>query len=453
LRRIGRDDRAATTALIGVLNDADADEALRCAAADALGDMKAPAELVVPVLIKRLRDEKTSVCEAAAGALQHIGPEAEAAVPALLGVLKEKRETGPGHSTAVYALAGIGKPAVPALIETLRGKDPVSRPYVAEALGLIGPDAKAAAPLLVDMMKEDDAYIRCSAASALGGVRARSKEAVAALIAAVDDKDETVNHNAVSALAAIGPAAKEAVPVLLRKLKRADWVPGSPLPRPVFFDSPGPFSTNAGRGQEWRKATEVELIADAIAAIGPDAVPALLEGLKDKEGVVRASCARVLSRIGPDAKAAVPALIRTLREPKEDPLVRECVAEALGSIGPAAREAADALHELLDDEDDCSRAAAFALVAVGADAKAAVPELRRALKDVADFGLQQAPDAEATAGLRVRAALALSLIGPDAKAATPELLALLKDRSVRVREAAAFALRKIDPDAAKAAGY
>ena len=66
--------------------------------------------------------------------------------------------------------------------------------------------------------------------------------------------------------------------------------------------------------------------------IGPSAVPALIEALRDDDGGVRAGAAAALGEIGPAAAAAVPALTEALRDAKGEVRVR--VAGALGEIGP-----------------------------------------------------------------------------------------------------------------------
>jgi len=71
----------------------------------------------------------------AAKALAEIGPEARAAVPALIGLLKERRELNP----AFYCMA----------------------------LGRLGPDAKEAVPVLEEALKDDNRGIRLAAAVAL----------------------------------------------------------------------------------------------------------------------------------------------------------------------------------------------------------------------------------------------------------------------------------------------
>ena len=118
----------------------------------------------------------------------------------------------------------------------------------------------------------------------------------------------------------------------------------------------------------------------ALNNIGPDAkeaVPALIEALKDEDKTARQNAAEALGNMGPDAKDAVPTLIETLKD--KYGAVRRAAADALGSIGPDAEEAVPALIEALKNKDGTvHRAAASALGSIGPDA---VPELIEALKN------------------------------------------------------------------------
>jgi HEAT repeat protein len=75
--------------------------------------------------------------------------------------------------------------------------------------------------------------------------------------------------------------------------------------------------------------------ANALVRIGPAAVPALIEALKDKDRNVRRAAALALGKIGPATKDAVPALIEALKD--KESYVRSAAAWALGKIGPEAR--------------------------------------------------------------------------------------------------------------------
>ena len=82
------------------------------------------------------------------------------------------------------------------------------------------------------------------------------------------------------------------------------------------------------KGESSRRAA-----AHALGQIGPEAkaaVPALMELLKDTDSELRWLAALALGQIGPEAKAAVPALMELLKD-EEEKVYREA-AEALGKI-------------------------------------------------------------------------------------------------------------------------
>ena len=74
--------------------------------------------------------------------------------------------------------------------------------------------------------------------------------------------------------------------------------------------------------------------AEALANIGSDAVPALVEALTDDNVNIRTLGCIALGEIGPDAKAAVPALISELTNENEQ--VRDHAADALKKVDPEA---------------------------------------------------------------------------------------------------------------------
>ena len=65
--------------------------------------------------------------------------------------------------------------------------------------------------------------------------------------------------------------------------------------------------------EEW---TLAETIEHAVARMGADAVPHVVRLLDDPRPPVRFTACRILARIGPDAKAAVPALSERLDDPE-----------------------------------------------------------------------------------------------------------------------------------------
>jgi HEAT repeat protein len=99
--------------------------------------------------------------------------------------------------------------------------------------------------------------------------------------------------------------------------------------------------------------------AFGLSRLGPEAraaVPALIEALKGKDTLVRAHAALALGRIGPQASPAVPVLTELLGDPEWT--VRRQAALALGRIGSEARMAIPGLEKLGHDPDQLVRQAA-----------------------------------------------------------------------------------------------
>jgi HEAT repeat protein len=97
--------------------------------------------------------------------------------------------------------------------------------------------------------------------------------------------------------------------------------------------------------------------------------------LVDGDPEVQARGALGLSRLGANARDAVPDLITLLKSPAT--LARQNAALALGAIGPEASPAVPALTEALKDPEwAVRRQAALALGMIGASAKPALPALK-----------------------------------------------------------------------------
>lgn len=168
------------------------------------------------------------------------------------------------------------------------------------------------------------------------------------------------------------------------------------------------------------------------------AVPALVQALAEGRGPSNKELKEqhqkwaiyVLGRVGPEAREAIPVLIK---------LALQCelytlwmyAAHALALIDPRYARVARVLCQTLRDAK-AREAAARALIAAGPEA--AVPSLVRALTDPGDE-------------VRWAASAALARIG---EAAVPALIAALADPSPEIRGIAAFALGAIGPAAAPA---
>src|SRR5205085_10277926 len=111
--------------------------------------------------------------------------------------------------------------------------------------------------------------------------------------------------------------------------------------------------------------------AEALRAWGPDAVGPLLGVMKDKDHPLAGGLAlQALINMGPQAKAAVPALIRDMKAGNE--ATRNASIRVLHAIGP---DAIPALLEAMKDRDNDY--AWLALGQMGPKAKPAVADLAK----------------------------------------------------------------------------
>lgn len=98
-----------------------------------------------------------------------------------LPVMPEFREPTE-QEVAATALGRIGRPAVPALIQTLGHRDPEVRRQAALVLARIGPDAYPAVRELTGLLGDPEEDVRKAAARALGQIGPDAAEAVPALM-------------------------------------------------------------------------------------------------------------------------------------------------------------------------------------------------------------------------------------------------------------------------------
>jgi HEAT repeat protein len=178
----------------------------------------------------------------------------------------------------------------------------------------------------------------------LGRLEAKDKDSVAAIVARLTDPDKDVRRASVRALHMIKADRAIVTPLVVKVLQDSD--PSVVMPA-----------------------------LHTIAEAGKDVVPALTAALENKEA--RYWACLVLAEIGPDAKDAVPALIKAVSD--ERPEVRLQAVIALGEIGPAAKPATATVVKALQDKVQAIHfAAIFALGRIGdASATEAVAKMEK----------------------------------------------------------------------------
>jgi HEAT repeat protein len=273
----------------------------------------------------------------------------------------------------------------------------------------------------VEVFRHGSARDRTDAAWMLSYFGPAASKAVPALIEYLRQVGDVRREpGTVSALGRIGPAAAPAVPLL---------IPGY-LAEGCNLAKMGSFGGGNGG-----------MPGEALVGIGAPAVPALIDVLTGPNTEMRACAAMHLAKIGPAAKAAVPALVRSLRA--DQPVLNDAEADALrryavialGRIGPDAREAVPALKTLLDRE---------------LGSKDSFPSVEPVLVKALD-SIGEPPVTKLTeAFLRGGGCYELARLGPKARGAVPVLRKALNDRRPEVRIDAAIALISIDPPAPEA---
>ena len=189
-------------------------------------------------------------------------------------------------------------------------------------------------------------------------------EEVARLIAGMGDASETARLNAAYALGEMGARAVPALMGLLREEAERVFA-GGQAKDPADVRGRNPMAPCSAHG---------------LAAIGPSAVPALIDAMSAESWTLRAAAADTLGNVGPPAQEAVPAFKALLKD--EHWRVRRNAAEALGTVGGWAGGTASALAEALRDEAATVRLnAALALAKAGPAAESAIPALAETLND------------------------------------------------------------------------
>ncbi|HLW67621.1 MAG TPA: HEAT repeat domain-containing protein [Gemmataceae bacterium] len=219
-----------------------------------------------------------------------------------------------------------------------------------------------------------------------------------------------------------------------------------------------------------RDAKDRASAAKTLGELGPDArlaIRRLVKALKDVDELTARAAAESLAKIGAPSRDDLPQLLEALKDPKIE--VRRYAAVAIGQIGPDASSAAKDLVEALSDDDDRVREGLVrSLGSLGPNAKAtAMPALINAFGDkdkevrvataTAITNLLSSATADDVSTLltvlkqkdpeaSVFGARALAKLGKQAKAAIPDLMEACKSTDQNVRKEAIVALTAVGPD-------
>jgi HEAT repeat protein len=466
LGEIGPAAKPAAAALVALI--ADPDPAVRRQAIKALYAIRPGQEVTLPLFIKLLEDSDPGVRMRVLGAISEHGAEA---VPPLIKALKNDKAC----YWVCLILRDIGpaaKDAVPALLERLKDPRPEIRREVVLTLAAMEDAASTAVPQIAALL--DDEHARTAATYALGRIASIPADAEAKVQANTKSDDKMLSTASLWALARVHPQDKDlrrqAGEQLVARLKDPDPQVRAGAAHALAALPPAPEIMLPIWEKAFQDADEamVRGALDALAGTGPPAVPKLIDALKFEH--VRARVVYILGQMGPGAAPATDALAGLIDD--ADPRVSSEAVLALAKIGPAAKAAVPALLKSLlksyeKGEGTNDHALVYALGRIGPDAVTAEPVLTEALKSddralavVSAWALGQIRPASADiaaktvpvliAGLtaplpqtRQAAAESLGSLGPLAKDALPSLQKAAGDRDDNVRNAVAGALKSV----------
>jgi len=210
LSALGADASNAVPALIEIYQQNTSPTASR-AAANALVEIGPAAEQAIPALMKSAASTNSDVRAFALYTLGRLALESKLVVPVLIkGLHDPDREVRFNAAFGLEALAFMGgdaKPAIPALVETLKDSHPSARASAATALGHIHSEPGVVVPALMEMLRDSDVQLHAFAATALGEFGNNGKPAVAPLIELLSEGNQDARKAATNALKAIDPEA------------------------------------------------------------------------------------------------------------------------------------------------------------------------------------------------------------------------------------------------------
>lgn len=340
LGRLGQDSKAALPALLDALGDDNVSQTV----AETLERIGTDC---IPGLRRALKDSRPTARRTAARTLWQIvrdvrGPALDK--EAILQDLSETCRTDPDPEVRLQATESLWEMGrqttvvLPTLLELAEHKDPSVRRQSLYLMRDLSEKARAALPVLIKSLADPDAGVRLQATDTLPFIGDGAEEGVPALIRALRDESAAVGVGAATALARIGPKATEALPAL-RKVVRD----GSGGARVAAANAVGRIT---GGGDEVMPvlleaikdpttcSAAADVLAWSIPPKGKAAMRVLIECLEGENRDVQVAAIRVLASIGPEARPALPALLKLLRH--DAPWPRDWITRIIKDIDPSA---------------------------------------------------------------------------------------------------------------------
>jgi HEAT repeat protein len=341
-----------------------------------LGSMGPRSEAAIPQLRELLQESVPhGIREAAAGALGKIGKKSRSAVDELIVLLSTGRPTLVVEGVRALGHIGCADERVSAALVDLWVSPKSASVQLEVASALCKLKIQAAGLLRVlttTLVTSREVPHRKAAALALAWCSKTDPDVVPALLtAALKEKDDDVRQVAEAGLRQLRLSHEQAVQMCAQQLKDSPTAESAlrqsgPNAVPCLIEALGADDPDIRE-----KAVR---ILGSLGEAAVDAVPRLTSVLKDGNLEVRLAAAKGLWNITKKAELVVPALVALLRDKKFAGDATEArrrflqtVIEALQRIGPAAKAGVPALKEKIKDENRIvSESARTALKEIGA---------------------------------------------------------------------------------------
>lgn len=340
----------------------DSDGSVRSAAASSLANFGTAAKSAILEIRESLTDSDSEVRRFAAIGIGQLRATDAETLQLITGLLKDKSE--PVRQQALWTFVTLGQTpadAVPAIITLLQAPATEIRRGAAVALRNAGRFAKPAVPNLILLLKDSNEQVRLDVIGTFGSLGPTATDSVPSLSQIIINERERINIRTAAAesLPKIGPGARTALPSLQIAMR--------------------------SENDQVRSAS-----VRAFAQLGTpsEILPVFTRDLKSPDVFARLTALQGLSAMGTHAKDAVPHLIERLKD--EDEQVRQYAAGVLGNLKILTKDAVSALNQTLqvavNPNGNASEALAqIAVAAQDTGTTKLIPELQTALESISRF--------------------------------------------------------------------
>ena len=216
-------------------------------------------------MVSGLKESDTEGLKRGVHRIGRMGPDAKAAAPALIHLLKHKDGFVRTHAALALARMQASPPeAVQTVVDGLKSKsDPGLRSFAAAVLAEMGPQAGDALSTLADSLKDQDGYVRLHAAEVLIRYDRWAYPALETLLGCLSDKDGDLRWLATYSLAELAPESQETVDALIKATR--DPVAKVKVGAVFALGEIGPFAKSAsGELQKLADSTTNQDLQSAV---------------------------------------------------------------------------------------------------------------------------------------------------------------------------------------------